>query len=126
MIKLLLNNVQDLYKFTDTRKYRCFAHLNTGYVITKKCNNRLIKEIIYIIATNDITCTMEIISKQNYFIDEYINGKMRESDSLTHIYTYKDLTEHLDGESNYYNDAIVGDLVMVSATEENDDDEYYF
>ena len=111
MIKISLETT-DLKYFIGIKGTKCYAILNEGIAI---CKTRLIDTVIDNILYYELSCRLEYNEGKNYFVDVYIDGKLRESNSLTHIRTDKDLDEHLDGESNYN----VSDLLMVTATSDD-------
>lgn len=119
MIKIK-TDANTLYYFTNVKKAKCYAYLDTGMVIYNKHNDRTLKDIVYNISTNGLNCTIEIYDRNNYFVDVYLDGRLRESNSLTHINNCKDLDIHLGVELNCYNgedyNFNVDEMLMVTAT----------
>lgn len=105
MLKVILENARDLKFFLQLEGSKCYALLNEGIIFFSEKNiknyyssvTKCYDAVIDRIKLFCISATVEYIEDKNFFIDVYLDGKVRESNSLTHINTKEDLSMHLDG-----------------------------
>lgn len=96
MLKVNLKNADDLLHFLKIGGAKCYVLLNEGVVLFDKDN---IKDYYYKVVDTitlfGLNATLEYTEDNNFFIDVYLDGIVRESNSLTHINTIEDLSMNI-------------------------------
>ena len=101
MIKVNVK-AEDLKRFIGAFMSKKYALLDEGYVLyTGENTDQHLLTIKTIVRDFNLDAVIEYTLDNdpynNFYIDVYSDGMLRESNSLAHINTLDDLTEHLDG-----------------------------
>lgn len=97
MLKVNLKNANDLSFFLEVNGAKCYALLNEGVVLFDKDNiKNYYYKVVDTITLFRLNATLEYTEDNNFFIDVYLDGIVRESNSLTHINTIDDLSMNFD------------------------------
>lgn len=112
---------EDAEYFLEKSYTKCYYLLDTCLIYARIGFLPMIKDII---RQNSISCKLEYTYKKNVFLEVYNEGRLLESNSLTHIYNREHIKEYLlDQYDSAFN---VGRLLMVTATRDEDEEDFPF